>query len=55
MCGRFTQERPASDLAEIFGAEPLVDDPGGVGALVLTELGATVDKVKAAIAKDTKG
>ena len=28
MCGRFTQERPASDLAEIFGAEPLVDDPG---------------------------
>jgi putative SOS response-associated peptidase YedK len=26
MCGRFTQERPASDLAEIFGAEPLVDD-----------------------------
>ena len=29
MCGRFTQERPASELAEIFGAEPLVDDPGG--------------------------
>lgn len=29
MCGRFTQERPASDLAEIFGAEPLVDDAGG--------------------------
>jgi len=28
MCGRFTQERPASDLAEIFGAEPLVEDPG---------------------------
>jgi putative SOS response-associated peptidase YedK len=28
MCGRFTQERPASDLAEIFGAEPLVDEPG---------------------------
>jgi len=26
MCGRFTQERPASELAEIFGAEPLVDD-----------------------------
>ena len=23
------QERPVSDLAEIFGAEPLVDDPGG--------------------------
>ena len=29
MCGRFTQERPASELAEIFGAEPLSDDPGG--------------------------
>jgi len=28
VCGRFTQERPASELAEIFGAEPLVDDPG---------------------------
>jgi putative SOS response-associated peptidase YedK len=28
MCGRFTQERPASELAEIFGAEPLTDDPG---------------------------
>lgn len=29
MCGRFTQERPASELAEIFSAEPLADDPGG--------------------------
>jgi len=28
MCGRFTQERPASELAEIFGAEPLSDDLG---------------------------
>ena len=28
MCGRFTQQRPAAELAEIFGAEPLVDDPG---------------------------
>jgi putative SOS response-associated peptidase YedK len=28
MCGRFVQERPASELAEIFLAEPLVDDPG---------------------------
>ena len=26
MCGRFTQQRPASELARIFGAEPLVDD-----------------------------
>ena len=29
MCGRFTQQRPASELAEIFGAEPLSDDAGG--------------------------
>jgi putative SOS response-associated peptidase YedK len=29
MCGRFTQERPASEFAEIFAAEPLTDDPGG--------------------------
>jgi putative SOS response-associated peptidase YedK len=28
MCGRFTQERPVSELAEIFEAEPLADDPG---------------------------
>jgi putative SOS response-associated peptidase YedK len=28
MCGRFTQERPTSELAEIFGAEPLADDLG---------------------------
>jgi putative SOS response-associated peptidase YedK len=29
MCGRFTQERPTSDLAEIFEAEDLADEPGG--------------------------
>jgi putative SOS response-associated peptidase YedK len=28
VCGRFTQQRPASELADIFAAEPLVDDPG---------------------------
>ena len=28
MCGRFTQERPASELAEIFAAEPLADELG---------------------------
>ena len=28
MCGRFTQQRPASELAEIFGAEPLADELG---------------------------
>lgn len=29
MCGRFSQQRPASELAEIFAAEPLVDESGG--------------------------
>ena len=29
MCGRFTQERSTSELAEIFGAEDRVDAPGG--------------------------
>lgn len=29
MCGRFTQQRPTSELAEIFDAEDLVDEPGG--------------------------
>jgi ATP-dependent Clp protease ATP-binding subunit ClpA len=33
----------------------LVDDPGGIGAMVLVELGATADKVRAAIAKETTG
>jgi putative SOS response-associated peptidase YedK len=28
MCGRFTQQRPASELAEIFAAEPLADELG---------------------------
>ena len=28
MCGRFSQQRPASELAEIFAAEPLSDEPG---------------------------
>jgi putative SOS response-associated peptidase YedK len=28
MCGRFTQERPASELAEIFAAEPLAHELG---------------------------
>ena len=28
MCGRFSQQRPASELAEIFAAEPLVEDLG---------------------------
>jgi putative SOS response-associated peptidase YedK len=29
VCGRFTQQRPTSELAEIFGAEDLADDEGG--------------------------
>jgi putative SOS response-associated peptidase YedK len=29
MCGRFTQERSDTELADIFEAEPLSDDPGG--------------------------
>jgi ATP-dependent Clp protease ATP-binding subunit ClpA len=33
----------------------LVDDPGGIGAQVLFELGATADKVRAALAKETEG
>ena len=28
MCGRFTQQRPASELAEIFAAEPLAEELG---------------------------
>jgi len=28
VCGRFTQQRPTSELAEIFEAEDLADDPG---------------------------
>ena len=42
MCGRFTQERPASELAEIFGAEPLVDDPGGHYNVAPTDEAAVV-------------
>jgi putative SOS response-associated peptidase YedK len=28
VCGRFTQQRPTAELAELFGAETMVDDPG---------------------------
>lgn len=28
MCGRFTQQRPAPELAELFKAEPLVEETG---------------------------
>jgi len=29
MCGRFTQQRPTSEIAAIFEAEDIADDPGG--------------------------
>jgi putative SOS response-associated peptidase YedK len=29
MCGRFTQQRPTSEIARIFDAEDLAGDPGG--------------------------
>jgi putative SOS response-associated peptidase YedK len=29
MCGRFTQQRPTSEIARIFEADDLADDPGG--------------------------
>ncbi|HTC85102.1 MAG TPA: SOS response-associated peptidase family protein, partial [Candidatus Acidoferrum sp.] len=29
MCGRFTQQRSDTELAAIFDAEPLTEDPGG--------------------------
>lgn len=29
MCGRFTQQRPTAELAALFEAEPLIDDPSG--------------------------
>ncbi|MEA2538282.1 MAG: hypothetical protein QOF11_2516 [Chloroflexota bacterium] len=28
MCGRFAQQRPTAELAALFEAEPLLDDPG---------------------------
>jgi putative SOS response-associated peptidase YedK len=42
MCGRFTQQRPTSELAEIFGAEDLADDPGGRFNVAPTDAAAVV-------------
>jgi putative SOS response-associated peptidase YedK len=42
MCGRFTQERPTSDLAEIFNAEDLADGPGGRFNVAPTDEAAVV-------------
>jgi putative SOS response-associated peptidase YedK len=42
MCGRFTQERSTSELAEIFGAEDRVDAPGGRFNVAPTDNAAVV-------------
>jgi putative SOS response-associated peptidase YedK len=42
MCGRFTQQRPTSELAEIFGAEDLVPDHGGHFNVAPTDEAAVV-------------
>jgi putative SOS response-associated peptidase YedK len=42
MCGRFTQERPTSELAEIFEAEDLVGAPGGRFNVAPTDEAAVV-------------
>ena len=42
MCGRFTQQRPTSELAEIFDAEDLFNDPGGRFNVAPTDEAAVV-------------
>lgn len=42
MCGRFTQERPTSELAEIFEAEDLADVAGGRFNVAPTDEAAVV-------------
>lgn len=42
MCGRFTQQRPTSELAEIFDAENLADDPGAHFNVAPTDEAAVV-------------
>ena len=42
MCGRFVQERSNAELAELFDAESLVDDPGGHYNLAPTDPAAVV-------------
>lgn len=42
MCGRFTQQRPTSDIAAIFEAEDLADDPGGRYNVAPTDEAAVV-------------
>ena len=42
MCGRFTQQRPTSELAEIFEADDLALDPGGRYNVAPTDAAAVV-------------
>ena len=42
MCGRFTQQRPTSELAEIFDADDLALDPGGRYNVAPTDPAAVV-------------
>ncbi len=42
MCGRMTQQRPTSELAEIFEAEDRIDAPGGRFNLAPTDEAAVV-------------
>ena len=42
MCGRFTQQRPTSEIARIFEAEDLFDDPGGRFNVAPTDEAAVV-------------
>ena len=42
MCGRFTQQRPTSEIARIFEAEDLADDPGGHFNVAPTDEAAVV-------------
>ena len=44
MCGRFTQQRPTSEIAAIFEAEDLFDDPGGRFNVAPTDEAAVVVK-----------
>ena len=42
MCGRFTQQRPTSEIARIFEAEDLADDPGARFNVAPTDEAAVV-------------
>jgi putative SOS response-associated peptidase YedK len=42
VCGRFTQQRPTSEIARIFDAEDLAEDPGGRYNVAPTDPAAVV-------------